>query len=354
MTLPASGSISIANIAGEFGGSTPYSLATYIRGGAYVQSGDPANANIPTTASNISFNGFHGAERLWPFTLNIPNNTQGFVVNTALTSAGWNGTSKVAVTINNTGTCGASSTSAYAFTLNALPSGSTVVLNNTGYITGAGGNGSRGGYPRPTGGAGANGVAGNPGGPCMYLAYPITINNGSGYIYSGGGGGGGGAGRPAYGGAGGGGGGGGAGYPAGVGGVSNGSGASNYGCARGAAGASGSIGHGGNGGHCAGNNGNPVGAGGGFGANGGVGGKLSGSGAGQGGGGGGPGASGGAGGNYSAQVCTQPTNSGGCYGYRTEVQYGGGAGAGHGLAITHGTTYVTWSSGSSRVYGGQS
>jgi|SRR6478736_10246567 len=58
MALPSSGTMTLAMIAGEFGGSTPHSLSEYYRGGGLVPN-IPANSGIPTSGS-ISFSHFYG------------------------------------------------------------------------------------------------------------------------------------------------------------------------------------------------------------------------------------------------------------------------------------------------------
>lgn len=61
MTIQSSGAISLADIAGEFGGSTPHSLNEYYKGGALV---DAAATNDPggiPTSGTIDFNDFYGA-----------------------------------------------------------------------------------------------------------------------------------------------------------------------------------------------------------------------------------------------------------------------------------------------------
>jgi hypothetical protein len=107
---------------------------------------------------------------------------------------------------------GSSSTGSPAMTVGVWPAGVTLVLTNTGYIVGRGGNGGDGGCACLS-----NGRAGGYGGPALYSRQAITITN-NGIIGGGGGGGGGGAGIDGgYAGPGGGG-GGGAGYVAGSGG----------------------------------------------------------------------------------------------------------------------------------------
>ena len=57
MALQTSGAISLNDIAGEFGGSTPHSLSEYYRGGGNVPN-STANNNIPTSGQ-ISFSQFY-------------------------------------------------------------------------------------------------------------------------------------------------------------------------------------------------------------------------------------------------------------------------------------------------------
>ena len=58
MALPNSGSISLADIQTEFGGSNPIGLNEYYRNGSYVT---PNNTNVPTSGL-IDFNDFYGSE----------------------------------------------------------------------------------------------------------------------------------------------------------------------------------------------------------------------------------------------------------------------------------------------------
>lgn len=60
MTLPASGSISLSQIATEFGGAAPHSLSEYYRGGANVPNAPP-NLAIPTSGT-IKLTDFYGAD----------------------------------------------------------------------------------------------------------------------------------------------------------------------------------------------------------------------------------------------------------------------------------------------------
>tara|TARA_E500000178_G_scaffold353969_1_gene421420 strand:- start:16 stop:600 length:585 start_codon:yes stop_codon:yes gene_type:complete len=64
MTLQSSGAISLSNIAGEFGGSTPHSLSEYYRGGGLVP--NHSNTNSIPTSGQISFSQFYGANATAP------------------------------------------------------------------------------------------------------------------------------------------------------------------------------------------------------------------------------------------------------------------------------------------------
>jgi hypothetical protein len=117
------------------------------------------------------------------FSPTIASNTNSYVVTAAAIAAGWNGVDRLAatITINSGVVVGAGSTGLPAFKIGGfMPPGSSVVLINSGTITGAGGRGGDGG-----GGAGA------AGGPAMELNFLTTIYN-YGTITGGGGGGGGG------------------------------------------------------------------------------------------------------------------------------------------------------------------
>lgn len=66
MPLPSSGTISLLNIADEFGGSTPHAISEYYRGAGLVPN-TSANANIPT-AGQIAFSNFYGGTAGSPIT----------------------------------------------------------------------------------------------------------------------------------------------------------------------------------------------------------------------------------------------------------------------------------------------
>lgn len=62
MALPASGTMTVDMIRNEFGGSNPFSISQYYRGGGRVPN-SAANSNIPTSGT-ISFSNFYGASNI--------------------------------------------------------------------------------------------------------------------------------------------------------------------------------------------------------------------------------------------------------------------------------------------------
>lgn len=313
MTLPTSGPISLSQVDTEIYAASSTSTISMNDSIVRLLFGVPSGA--------ISMNQGYGKTMV---TLTITSTILNFNMYSAATGSVPSGVTRngtytpgciVRVIVNNAVVIGSTNLTTYAFdTGTGWNGGDTLYLSNYGYISGHGGNGSGG----PSGGWG------QAGGVCLHAQNPITIDNSSGYIYSGGGGGGGGGNwvwttsgvRSSVGGGGGGGGGYVAGNYGGYGGVAaNGTayghgGHGGGGGASGGAGGGGALGVGGNNGHRPGGavvGGWPTGN---YGA----------------GGGGGGGASGGAG--LANQV-----------------------GSGHGKAIT-GISYVTFSGGGTRVYGG--
>jgi hypothetical protein len=94
----------------------------------------------------------------------------------------WNGIKPVDVTVQvDPGVAvGSMDTSAYSLLFRNFNTKSKIVLINKGYIVGRGGDG------RISGGGDAPGY---PGGPALYVAFPISIDNSAGIIGGGGGGG---------------------------------------------------------------------------------------------------------------------------------------------------------------------
>lgn len=74
MVLQASGPISLADIAAEFGGAAPHSLSEYYRGGANVPD-TAANAGIPTSGA-IKLSDFYGGDATVGFVEMVNQATQ--------------------------------------------------------------------------------------------------------------------------------------------------------------------------------------------------------------------------------------------------------------------------------------
>lgn len=175
MPLPASGTISLNDIATEFGGTAPHSVSEY-----YGAGGAPASGTI-------SLASFYGRSAAFNFTQTISADTTNYNLRNAAVAAGWNGTTPLiaSVTINSGVYVSANSTGTWAFDTGSIPAGSTLTLVNNGFIVGMGGAGSAGGDP-------ALGAAGgSPGGPALRAQAAISVTN-NGTIAGGGGGGGGG------------------------------------------------------------------------------------------------------------------------------------------------------------------
>jgi len=191
MALPSSGEISFSEIQTEFGGTNPISVSEYYRGGSLVTNN---NTDIPTSGT-IDASDFYGGVKQFSYTFS--SNTQEVDLNTTLTSAGWNGSDVVLVTINSGVYIWSDSTSTAALTISSALNGLLTITNN-GYIIGKGGAGSF-----TAGAAGGAAIANS--------ATGVTLTNASSAFIAGGGGGGGGGIQDNHGGAGGGGAGGGAG-----------------------------------------------------------------------------------------------------------------------------------------------
>lgn len=255
MTIPASGAISIADIANEFGGTTPHSLSEYYSGGSLVYTGAvgyPGGiATVIPTSGVTSLSRFRGASR--KINLTISSNQTNLNLRTWALANGWSDTNTfLEITIASGIYLLSNSTSTPALTISgSFPIGLRLI--NNGYIVGYGGAGG-GGSPNSSGGAGASGGTGISTSSSLFI-----VNNNT--IAGGGGGGGGGAGSTYEDNYGGGGGGGGATYGA----AGGGGGGSGPGTGTGRTGSAGTLSAGGAGGA---SNYAPGGAGGGWGANG--------------------------------------------------------------------------------------
>ncbi len=165
MALQSSGAISLGDIAGEFGGSQPHSLSEYYG----------AASGIPSSGA-IDLSDFYGKSSSFAFTLS--SNQENWNLRSAALTSGWDGTAQLVVNISNGVYVWSDDTSTAGLIVSgAFPGG--LIVNNSGFIMGRGGNG-------------AIYTTGNPGGPGVTVSLTsgsATFNNQpSGYIGGGGGG----------------------------------------------------------------------------------------------------------------------------------------------------------------------
>ena len=172
MALQSSGAISLNDIAGEFGGSTPHSLSEYYRNGGLVTAN---NTNVPTSGT-IDFADFYGAVKSVVVTLSNGNTNQN-----ASTLFGSNFTTNIPkiLIIPSGAEIGATGLNNVNRAI-TVPSGmaGTLDIQNSGTISGAGGEGGDG-----------SPMTGGTGGSAIFIASSgVTVTN-SGTIRGGGGGG---------------------------------------------------------------------------------------------------------------------------------------------------------------------
>jgi hypothetical protein len=186
MTMNSSGPISL-------GGTTAGQSIELENGGpgtATISLNDTAVRNlagIPATNTTIIMpTNFYGKSNRAVINLVISANTFNYDVyaNASASPTYVAGKSDVTVTVNPGVVVGGNTTGQYAMLVpSSFNAADTVtIVNNGGYLQGAGGGGGTG---YPTGGAGGTG------GNSLYVNRPTSVNN-IGFIYSGGGGGGGG------------------------------------------------------------------------------------------------------------------------------------------------------------------
>lgn len=78
MTLPTSGSISLADLRSEFGGTNPVSISEYYRGGTYVKN-ITVNSLVPASGV-ISLSNFRGSRYAAPFSVQYLGSAAGSTV----------------------------------------------------------------------------------------------------------------------------------------------------------------------------------------------------------------------------------------------------------------------------------
>ena len=139
-----------------------------------------------SSGTSISFSTFYGKSN--SFTYTVSSNQTNFCMRAGAVSAGWNGSSKLNVTINSGVIISANSTGVFAMTIQgSYPNGVTV--KNNGTVVGMGGAGGGGACHYNSGCLPP--VSGSAAGTALKISSAVTICNASGIIAGGGGGGGG-------------------------------------------------------------------------------------------------------------------------------------------------------------------
>jgi hypothetical protein len=177
MALQGSGQIKLTELVTEFGGTAPYSLKAYYRGGGRVPTN---NTNVPTSGA-IGLKNFYNAVNRVTAVQTYSTNTTQTTLNVSTLSGYVAGITDVTVYVSSNVYVYSTDTATPALTISGATAGDTVTLVNNGFIMGKGGNGTEQ--------QGFNSSNGTPGGPAMSLGYNINITNNS-YIAGGGGGGG--------------------------------------------------------------------------------------------------------------------------------------------------------------------
>lgn len=170
MALQSSGAISLSDLQTEFGGSNPISLSEYYQN-ASPDLVTANNTNVPNIGNPIDLADFYGAISQFSFT--ISTNAQEANLSTLATSAGWNGSDALNVTVASGVYLWSDDTAVGGLTIPSSLNG-LVTLTNNGYIIGRGGDSGN-----------------NDGGPALVNnATGVTLTNASGAYIAGGGGGG--------------------------------------------------------------------------------------------------------------------------------------------------------------------
>ena len=190
----APNSLSINQIAQEFGGDTPHAISEYYAGGDNVPAGTQGEGGgIPSSGSAISIGDFFGSRQRVTINLSISSNTQNYQISQQRGGTYEAGFTDITVTNNSGIVVGSTAVGTASLATGAAPnyaSGDTIKIVNNGSIVGKGGNGGAGMANNGTGVA-----AGQAAGDAIDIAFPTTVQNASGAKIEGAGGGGGGGGR---------------------------------------------------------------------------------------------------------------------------------------------------------------
>ena len=187
----APNSLSINQIAQEFGGDTPHAISEYYAGGSIVPAGTQGEGGGIASSGSISIGDFFGSRQRVTINLTISSNTQNYQISQQRGGTYEAGFTDIVLTNNaQVGSTAVGTAGIYTGTAPNYASGDTVKIINAGHIRGRGGNGGAGMANNGTGVA-----AGQIAGDAIETTFPLTVVNNSGAKLLGGGGGGGGAGR---------------------------------------------------------------------------------------------------------------------------------------------------------------
>ena len=188
----APNSLSINQIAQEFGGDTPHAISEYYAGGSIVPAGTQGEGGgIPSSGSAISIGDFFGSRQRVTINLTISSNTQSYQISQQRGGTYEAGFTDIVLTNNaQVGSTAVGTAGIYTGTAPNYASGDTIKIINAGHIRGRGGNGGAGMANNGTGVA-----AGQIAGDAIETTFPLTVVNNSGARLLGGGGGGGGGAR---------------------------------------------------------------------------------------------------------------------------------------------------------------
>jgi hypothetical protein len=191
VALPSSpNSLSLNQIAGEFGGTVPHSLSEYYAGGGLTPSGISGDSGAIPTSGEISIGQFYGSANRVTINLTISSNTTNYQISASRGGTYSSGITDVILTNNaQVGSNSVGTAAIWTGPAGSWSAGDTITIVNNGAIRGRGGNGGAG---MQSSGAGVQ--PGQAAGDSIELNYPVTVQNTApGDLWAGGGGGGGGA-----------------------------------------------------------------------------------------------------------------------------------------------------------------